>query len=56
MARGQEQKKIQGQGQPFRGQNLSKTGMLETKDRGHRRNRSPKKKVFKNIFQAISFN
>ena len=47
----------QGQGQPFRGQNLSRprTGMLEAKakDRGHRRKRSPKKKVFKNIFQAI---
>ena len=61
-ARGQDQgqghKKIrgQGQGQPFRGQNLSRprTGMLEAKDRGHSRKRSPKKKVFKNIFQAIS--
>ena len=54
-----DSKKIQGQGQPFRGQNLSRprTGMLEAKanDRGHRRKRSPKlKKVFKNIFQAIS--
>ena len=48
----------QGQGQPFRGQNLSRprTGMFEAKakDRGHKRKRSPKKKVFKNIFQAIS--
>ena len=48
----------QGQGQPFRGQNLSRprTGMLDAKakDQGHRRKRSPKKKVFKNIFQAIS--
>ena len=49
----------QGQGQPLRGQNLSRprTGMLEAKakNRGHRRKRSPKiKKVFKNIFQAIS--
>ena len=54
----QGHKKIQGQGQPFRGQNLSRprTGMLEAKakDQGHRRKRSPKKKVFKNFFQAIS--
>ena len=54
-------KKIRGQGQeqPFRGQNLSRprTGMLEAKakDREHRRKRSPKKKVFKNIFQAKIF-
>ena len=44
----------QGQGQPFRGQNLSRprTGMLEAKDQGHRRKRSPKKKkVFKNFFR-----
>ena len=36
----------QGQGQPFRGQNLSRsrTGMLEAKDQGHKRKRSPKKK------------
>ena len=60
-AKAKDTKKIrgQGQGQPFRGQNLSRprTGMLEAKakDRGHRRKRSPKKKkVFKNIFQAIS--
>ena len=48
----------QGQGQPFRGQNLSRprTGMLEAKakDQGHRRKCSPKKKVLKNFFQAIS--
>ena len=54
--RGQGQ--VQGQGQPFLGQNLSRprTGMLEAKakDKGHRRKRSPKKKVFKNFFQAIS--
>ena len=51
-ARGQDQghKKIrgQGQGQPFRGQTLSKprTGMLEAKakDQGHKRKCSPKKK------------
>ena len=51
-----------GQGQPFRGQTLSRprTGMLEAKDRnargqgkdqGHKRK---KKKVFTKIFQAIS--
>ena len=60
---GQEHKKIrgQGQGQPFRGQNLSmpRTGMLvaKAKDQGHKRKCSPKKKkkkVFTKIFQAIS--
>ena len=48
MARGQGQghKKIRGQGQPFRGQTLSRprTGMLEAKDQGHKRKCSPKKK------------
>ena len=60
-ARGQGQghKKIQGQGQPFRGQTLSRprTGMLEAnaKNQGHSRKLSQKKKgVFKNLFQAIS--
>ena len=60
-ARGQGQghKKIRGQGQPFRGQTLSRprTGMLEAKakDQGHKRKCSPKKKkVFSKIFQAIS--
>ena len=56
------QKKIrgQGQGQPFRGQTLSRprTGMLEAKakDQGHKRKCSPKKinKVYTKIFQAIS--
>ena len=42
------QKKIrgQGQGQPFRGQTLSRprTGMLEAKDQGHKRECSLKKK------------
>ena len=60
-AKARDTKKIrgQGQGQPFRGQNLSRprTGMLEAKakDQGHRRKRSPKKKkkVFKKVFQAI---
>ena len=61
-AKAKDTKKIrgqgQGQGQPFRGQNLSRprTGMLETKakDQGHSRKCSPKKKVFKKVFQAIS--
>ena len=53
----------QGQGQPFRGQNLSRprTGMLEAKDR-NARGQGPrtqlqefsKKKVLKKVFQAIS--
>ena len=61
-ARGQGQghKKSRGQdqGQPFRGQSLSRprTGMLEAKakDQGHRRKRSPKKRSSKIFFQAIS--
>ena len=58
-AKAKDTKKIRGQGQPFRGQNLSRprTGMLEAKakDQGHRRKCSlKKKKVFKNFFQAIS--
>ena len=56
------QKKIrgQGQGQPFRGQTLSRprTGMLEAKakDQGHKAQvlSKKKKKVFTKIFQAIS--
>ena len=49
-AKAKDTKKIRGQsqGQPFRGQNLSRprTGMLEAKakNQGHRRKRSPKKK------------
>ena len=61
-AKAKDTKKIRGQGQsqgqPFRGQNLSRprTGMLEAKakDQGHSRKCSPKKKVFKKVFQAIS--
>ena len=51
-----ETKKIRGQGQPFRGQTLlrSRTGMLEAKDQGDKRKCSPKKKIFKIFFQAIS--
>ena len=57
------QKKIrgQGQGQPFRGQTLSRprTGMLEAKakDQGHKAQvlskKKKKKKVFTKIFQAV---
>ena len=61
-AKAKDTKKIrgQGQGQPFRGQTLSRprTGMLEAKakDQGHKRKCSPKKinKVYTKIFQAIS--
>ena len=59
-AKAKDAKKIrgQGQGQPFRGQTLSrpKTGMLEAKakDQGHSRKYSQKKKVFKKVFPAIS--
>ena len=44
----------QGQGQPFRGQTLSRPsrGILEAKakDQGHSRKCSSKKKVFKTVF------
>ena len=49
-AKAKDTKKIpgqgKGQGQPFRGQTLSRprTGMLEAKDQGHKRKCSPKKK------------
>ena len=47
-------KKIRGQGQPFRGQTLSRprTEMLEVKakDQGHRRKRFPKKKGLQIFF------
>ena len=48
-------KKIRGQGQPFRGQALSRprTGMLEAKDQGQAAS-VLQKKVFKKVFQAIS--
>ena len=46
----------QGQGQPFRGQTLSRprTEMLEAKDQRHSRKCSPKKRSSKKFFQAIS--
>ena len=56
-SRPRSQKKIQGQGQPFRGLTLSRprTGLL--KDQRHRRklvfSKIRKKKVLKKIFQAI---
>ena len=65
-AKAKDTKKIrgQGQGQPFRGQTLSRprTGMLEAKakDQGHKaqvlskKKKKKKKKVFTKIFQAIS--
>ena len=59
-ARGQGHKKSRGQGQPFRGQTLSRprTGMLEAKakDQGHSRKCSQKKekKGLKKSFLAIS--
>ena len=57
-AKAKDTKKIrgQGQGQPFRGQTLSRlrTGILEAKDQGHKHKCFPKKKVFTKIFQAIS--
>ena len=66
-AKAKDTKKIrgQGQGQPFRGQTLSRprTGILEAKakDQGHKRKcspkiffkRSPQKNVFQKIFQAL---
>ena len=44
-AKAKDTKKIRGQGQPLRGQTLSRprTGMLEAKDQGHSRKCSPKK-------------
>ena len=57
-AKAKDTKKIRGQGQPFQGQTLSKprTGTFEAKakDQGHSRKYSPKKKVFKKVFPAIS--
>ena len=47
-AKGTKKIRGQGQGQPFRGQTLSRprTGMLEAKDKGHRRKCSSKKFFF----------
>ena len=57
-AKAKDTKKIRGkgQGQPFRGQTLSRprTGMLEAKakDQGHSCKRSPKKKGFQKSFSG----
>ena len=54
-AMAKDTKKIRGQGQPFRGQTLSRprTGMLEAKakDQGHSRKCSPKKRFSKKFFR-----
>ena len=49
-------KKIRGQGQPFRGQTLSRPriGMLEDKAKDTAASVLKKKKIFKKVFQAIS--
>ena len=58
MAKDTKKIRGQGQGQPLRGQTLSRprTGMLKAKakDQGKRGKCSPKKKVFNKIFQTIS--
>ena len=58
-ARGQGQgyKKIRGQGQPFRGQTLSRprTGMLEANDQGHSRKCSQKKGFQKSFAGDLQF-
>ena len=53
-AKAKDTKKIRGQGQPFRGQTLSRprTGMLKAKDQGHKTqvlSKKEKKKVFTNF-------
>ena len=56
-AKAKDTKKIRGQGQPFRGQTLSRprTGMLEAKTKDTSASAlQKKKKVFTRIFQAIS--
>ena len=55
----EDTKKIrgQGQGQPFRGQTLSRprTGMLEAKDQGHSCKCSPKKGLHKSFSGNLQF-
>ena len=58
-AKAKDTKKIrdQGQGQPFRGQTLSRprTGMLEAMDQGHSRKRSQKKSLQKSFLGNLQF-
>ena len=58
-ANAKDTKKIRGQGQPFRGQNLSRprTGMHEAKakDQGHRRKCPPKKSLQKYFSGDLQF-
>ena len=53
-AKAKDTKKIRGQGQPFRGQTLSRprTGMLKAKDQGHKRKCSPKKRGLHKNFSS----
>ena len=53
-AKAKDTKKIRGQGQPFRGQTLSRprTGMLEATSQKFFK-RTPRKNVFQKIFQAL---
>ena len=53
-AKVKDTQKIRGQGQPFRGQTLSRprTGMLKAKDQGHKRKCSPKKKGLQKNFSG----
>ena len=53
-AKAKHTKKIRGQGQPYRGQTLSRprTGMLEAKDQGHKRKSSQKKTGFQKNFSG----
>ena len=53
-AKAKDTKKIRGQGQPFRGQTLSRprTGMLEAKDQGHSRKCFLQKKVLQKSFSG----
>ena len=55
-AKAKDTKKIRGQGQPFRGQTLSRprTGMLEAKDQGHKAQVPSKKKKKKGLHKNFS--
>ena len=55
-AKAKDTKKIRGQGQPFRGQNLSRprTEMLEAKDQGHKAQVLPPPKKKKGLHKNSS--